>query len=109
LSDKDEVPENGVWEDDAYRDSYSAIDPDEGDYARVLEIINEFLPVKEMAGRLISTPVLRQFALIENEKVDHFLATVFSKSPESAETSTTSESQKRVQRGPKARARQRRK
>ena len=48
----------------------------------MLEIINEFLPVKEMAGRLIGAPVLRQFGLIENEKVDNFLATVFSKRPE---------------------------
>src|SRR5260221_4419746 len=54
LSEDDEVQVNGAWkdEDPAYRDSYSAIDPDEGDYARVL-IINEYLPVKEMAGRLI--------------------------------------------------------
>jgi len=44
----------------------------------VLECINEFLPVKELAGRLIEMPVLRQFGLVENEKVDHFLATVFS-------------------------------
>src|SRR5438477_5716605 len=43
LSEDDEVQENGVWKDDQpqYRDSYSAIDPDEGDYARVLQIINE--------------------------------------------------------------------
>jgi len=55
LSEDDEVQENGVLKDDEprYRDSYSAIDPDEGDYARVLQLINEFLPVKEMAGRLI--------------------------------------------------------
>lgn len=58
-------------------DSYSEIDPEEGDHARVLECINEFLPVKELAGRLIEMPVLRQFGLVENEKVDHFLATAF--------------------------------
>jgi len=34
------------------------------------------------AGRLIGVPVLRQFGLVENEKVDSFLATVFSKCPE---------------------------
>lgn len=49
----------------------------EGDYARVLQLINEFLPVKELAGRLIEVPVLRQFGLVENEKVDRFLATAF--------------------------------
>ena len=111
LSEEDEVQENGVWKDDEprYRDSYSAIDPDEGDYARVLQIINEFLPVKEMAGRLIGVPVLRQFGLIENEKVDNFLASVFSKSPEPAESSLNAMNEKRVQRGAKARARQVRK
>src|SRR5438046_3985151 len=89
LSDDDEVQENGVWKNEApeYRDSYSAIDPDEGDYARVLQIINEFLPVREMAGRFIGVPVLRQFGLIENERVDSFLATVFSKSSELVENS----------------------
>ena len=67
------------------RDSYFELDPDEGDYARVLDLINEFLPVKEMAGRLIGTPVLRQFALIENEKLDNLLAAALSKGSEPAE------------------------
>src|SRR6266536_2419007 len=108
LSEEDEVQENGVWKDDEprYRDSYSGIDPEEGDYARVLQIINEFLPVKEMAGRLIGVPVLRQFGLIENEKVDSFLAAAFSKSPEPADRSLTATDQQRVQRREKARARQ---
>ena len=86
--------------------SYSWFDPEEGDYARVLQIINEFLPVKEMAGRLICVPVLRQFGLIENEKVDSFLAAAFSKSPEPADRSLTATDQQRVQRREKARARQ---
>ena len=108
LSEEDEVQENGVWKNDEpqYRDSYSAIDPDEGDYARVLQIINEFLPVKEMAGRLIGVPVLRQFGLVENEKVDKFLSTVFSKSSEPVESSLSAMNEKRVQRREKARARQ---
>ena len=108
LSEEDEVQENGVWKEDEaqYRDSYSWFDPEEGDYARVLQIINEFLPVKEMAGRLIGVPVLRQFGLIENEKVYSFLAAAFSKSPEPAERSLTSTDQQRVQRREKARARQ---
>jgi hypothetical protein len=107
-SEEDEVPENGDPDEPVYRDSYSAIDPDEGDYARVLQLINEFLPVKEMAGRLIGAPVLRQFGLIENEKVDNFLATVFSK-PEQAERSLNKRNQSSVQRREKVRARQIRK
>jgi hypothetical protein len=105
-SEDDEVNENGDSKDNepAYRDSYSEIDPDEGDYARVLQLINEFLPVKEMAGRLIGTPVLRQFGLIENEKVDSFLAAIFSKSQDPAERSMQAMIPERV-RG-KSRARQ---
>src|SRR6266516_2069704 len=52
-----------VWKDDEpkFCDSYSEVDPEEGDYARVLQLINEFVPVKELAGRFIGMPVLRQF------------------------------------------------
>jgi len=111
LSENDEVQVNGACRDaePAYRDSYSTLDPDEGDYACVLQIIDEYLPVKEMAGRLIGVPVLRQFGLIENEKVDRFLATVFSKAPEAAESPSNATNQGRVQRRAKARVRQMRK
>ena len=109
LSEDDEVQENGGPDEPRYRDSYSEVDPDEGDYARVLQLINEFLPVQEMAGRLIGVPVLRQFGLIENEKVDSFLATVFAKSPEPAAHSLKAAVQQRVQRREKARGRQLRK
>jgi len=110
LSEDDEVLENGVWNEDEprYRDSYSEIDPEEGDYARVLQIINEFLPVKEMAGRLIGVPVLRQFGLIENERVDNFLLAAFSKSPEPVKRSLNARDQQQVQRRQKARTRQKR-
>lgn len=109
LSDDDEVKENGEETEPRYRDSYSEVDPDEGDYARVLEIINEYLPVKEMAGQLIGVPVLRQFGLIENQKVDEFLATVFSKSSESAESLLNATVRRRVQRRQKPGARRIRK
>lgn len=107
LSEDDEVQEKGVWKEvePQYRDSYSEIDPDEGDYARVLEIINEFLPVKEMAGRLVGVPVLRQFGLVDNEKVDDFLATVFAKSPGRVERSPNAMHQQRTVRREKARPR----
>ncbi len=82
LSEDEEAEQNGAWKDNEpkYRDSFSEIDTQEGDYARVLQVINEFLPVKELAGRLIRVPVLRQFGLVENEQVDCFLATAFGKS-----------------------------
>ena len=63
-----------------YKDSYSSVDPEDADYARVLQLINEFLPVNEFAGRVVNVNVLRDFGLVENERVDNFLATAFSKS-----------------------------
>lgn len=107
-SEEDEVQVNGDRESEepAYRDSYSAVDADEGDYARLMQIINEYLPVKEMAGRLIGVPVLRQFGLIENDKMDSFLTSVFSKCLEAAEDQSNATNQQRVQRRDKARARQ---
>ena len=105
--EENEVKENGNAKEDepVDRDSYSWVDAEEGDYARVLQIINEYLPVREMAGRLIGAAVLRQFGLIENEKVDSFLATVFSKNPERAEDSMNATIQPRVRRCCKARVR----
>jgi len=78
--DEDDKPKE-IWKSEElkYCDSFSEVEPEEGDYARVLQLINEFLPVKELAGRLIEVPVLRQFGLVENEQVDHFLATAFGK------------------------------
>jgi len=62
-----------------YKDSYSSIDPEDADYARVLEHINEFLPVTEFAGRVISVSVLREFGLLGDQRVDTALAAAFSK------------------------------
>jgi len=82
LSEDEQVERDDAWKDkeSKYRDSFSEIDPEEGDYARVLQVINEFLPVKELAGRLIGVPVLKQFGLVENEQVDCLLAVAFGKS-----------------------------
>jgi len=63
-----------------YKDSYSSVDPEDADYERVLQLINEFLPVSEFAGRIVNVSVLRDFGLVENERVDNLLATAFSKS-----------------------------
>jgi hypothetical protein len=71
-----------AWKNETpdYADSYSDVEPEEADYARVLQLINEFLPVNELAGRIVGVPVLRQFGLVQNEQVDNFLATAFAKS-----------------------------
>jgi hypothetical protein len=65
-----------------YKDSYSSVDPEDADYARMLQMIDEFLPVKEFAGRVVNVGVLREFGLVETELVDNFLTNVFSKSEE---------------------------
>ena len=88
--EKGNVDEPNPWE------LTSEIDPEEGDYARVLQLINEFLPVKELVGRLVEVPVLRQFGLVENEKVDHFLATAFGLEQECVGTVSNRPKQKRL-------------
>jgi len=76
--DTPSAPEKTWDEDDMkYVDSYSEVDPEEADHAKVLQHINEFLPVKELVGRVIDVPTLRQFGLAENDKLDAFLATAF--------------------------------
>lgn len=74
-----EVAVDEPWrnpEADGY-DAGSEVNPAEDEYARVLDAINEFLPVKEMAGRMIGIPVLRQFGLLENDSLNRVLASAF--------------------------------
>jgi hypothetical protein len=52
---------------------------EEVDYAQVLQQINHFLPVSELAGRPVDKETLKQFGLVDNEKADEFLATIFAK------------------------------
>lgn len=52
---------------------------EEIDYAQVLQHINHFLPVNELAGRPVGKDTLRQYGLIDNEKADQFLASVFAR------------------------------
>ena len=79
-----------------YTDSFSEPDPEDADYVKVLQLINEFLPVKELARQVINLPVLRQFGLVENEKLDRFLATAFGKPQEQDGNSTNEPRQKRT-------------
>ncbi|HSH92717.1 MAG TPA: hypothetical protein VK968_01080 [Roseimicrobium sp.] len=81
LPEKEKPADDDVWKDsDACAwNSSSSIDPEEGDHARMLEAINEFLPVKELVGRIVEKPLLREFGLVDNETMDGFLKTVFRK------------------------------
>lgn len=68
--------------DSKYKDSYSSIDPEDADYARVLKLIDEFLPVRQFAGRIVNVNMLLEFGLVDNPRVGALPATVFSKSRE---------------------------
>jgi hypothetical protein len=56
------------------------MDLEESDYAQVLQHINAYLPVNELAGRPIGLRVLKQFGLVDNERGDRFLASAFARS-----------------------------
>src|SRR5215831_7797500 len=75
------------WRD---RNLFHDDDMEEEDYIRVLHAINEFLPVKELAGRPVEVDVLREFGLIDNAKVDGLLATAFRRGKERRERQGTS-------------------
>jgi hypothetical protein len=85
LPDAEEADKAIPWQvhELKYADSFSETDPEDADYANVLRLANEFLPVKELAGQIITVPVLRQFGLVENEHLDRFLATAFAKTSKS--------------------------
>lgn len=63
-----------------YKDSYSSLDPEDADYAQILKLINEFLPVRQFAGRIVSVNMLREFGLVDNQQVSTVPATSSSKS-----------------------------
>jgi hypothetical protein len=74
-SELNEVSLDDPWKDPeaGFEDSGSDANPAEDEYARVLQHIDAFLPVKEMAGRMIGVPVLRQFGLVDNDALDQIL------------------------------------
>jgi hypothetical protein len=63
-----------------YKDSYSSVDPEDADYARVLKLISEFLPVRQFAGRIVNVNMLREFGLVDNQRVGTLPAAGLSKS-----------------------------
>jgi hypothetical protein len=77
---KDDEDDDGEdWKDEKSDDSET--DLEEIDYEQALQHIDNFLPVKELAGRPVDLRVLRQFGLVDNERVDHFLASAFARAP----------------------------
>ncbi len=98
MPDADAADKDETWKagQPKYADSFSETDPDDADYVKVLQLINEFLPVKELAGQIINLPVLREFSLVKSEKFDRFLAAVFGKPQEYTGSSTDEPRQKRI-------------
>lgn len=103
MPDADGTDKEEAWKmgEPKYADSFSEIDPDDANYAKVLQLINEFLPVKELAGRLINVPALREFSLVESEKFDRFLNDVFGKPQEQNGNSTDEPRPRRTRANPK--------
>ncbi len=94
-SNKEDEDDDEDWKDEKSDDSET--DLEEVDYEQVLQHIDTFLPVKELAGRPVDLEVLRQSGLVDNEEVDHFLASAFAKpsvNPESDKPGPQTESQK---------------
>jgi hypothetical protein len=81
------------WRD---RSLFHDDDMEEEDYIRVLHAINEFLPVKELAGRPVEMSILREFGLIDNKAVDGLLATAFGRAKERREKPATSSPKKKM-------------
>jgi hypothetical protein len=74
------------WKDS---DFFESCDTEEEDYKRVLHALNEFLPVKELAGQPIEVSALKEFGLVDNKKVDGWLASAFGRTKERPEKSRT--------------------
>lgn len=89
LPDGEKETDKSGWQDAPIFCDASDVDPEENDYARVLQFINEYLPVSELTGRFIDVGLLRQFGLIENRKIDDFLAMVFASNPEPKQVRTS--------------------
>jgi hypothetical protein len=51
-------------------------------YAKVVQIIDQYLPVRDLAGKFIDVVILRQFGLLEDSPLDQELAAAFEKTPE---------------------------
>lgn len=91
----------GPFEDGDAGSSWKASDPlddddfENADYIRVLQLINEFLPVRELAGHSIELPTLRQFGLVDSEKADELLSTLLGRQKPTAVPPTNEPKTKR--------------
>jgi hypothetical protein len=94
-------PDDGkVWDEEElhYVEPDSVVDPEEADYARVLKVINEYLPVKEFAGKIVELTALRRLGLVDCETLEDILNTALSKPhpPKAKLTDCQGEQQSRI-------------
>jgi hypothetical protein len=82
-SKEDDDGDNEDWKDEKSEDSEA--DLEEVDCAQVLQYIDHFLPVRELAGRPVGLEVLRQFGLVDSERTDSFLNSAFASRDGSAQ------------------------
>ncbi len=87
LTEETEVHPDKIWNDGElqYADSFSEADPEEAVHAQVLRYIDEFLPVRELAGQIIDVRTLRQFGLVDSDKLDLLLAATLGPEPTSTD------------------------
>lgn len=82
-TEEEKDPDDAAWKDE--KSSDSEMDLEEADYAQVLKYIDQFLPVKELAGRPVDLEALRQFGLVDNERMDRLLSSALGKTESSGE------------------------
>ncbi|HEX7652684.1 MAG TPA: hypothetical protein VF607_04205 [Verrucomicrobiae bacterium] len=74
------VESESVWQEGGSAAHAKAdADPEEVNQARLLQLINEYLPVNELVGRVFHPGTLRQFGLVENAQMDAFLTAAFTR------------------------------
>jgi hypothetical protein len=98
MADVDDADKADLWKTGElkYADSYSETNPREADYVKVLQLINEYLPVKELTSQIISASMLRESNLVDSEEFDRFLATAFGKPRKQKGNSINEPRQKRA-------------
>jgi len=79
------------WEDDIDlfgEKAESEINLAEQDYNTVLRLIDEYFSVEQMAGKIITPDMLKEFGLLEKSPLDNFLRNCWSKGATSVPTTS---------------------
>jgi hypothetical protein len=96
--DQDDEDDDEAWK--TGKSDEAEADIEEVDHEQVLQYINNFLPVKELAGRAVGLETLRQFGLVDSEKADSFLNSAFARRDATAEPPEPGQGKVQVQESP---------